>query len=602
MAKVKHRSKKQGKSSARFFSLLPKLKKTIFNRLILVWLVLLLAMIALGSNLYRLQIVEGDQLEKKARQQQMVYLRPYIPRRPIIDRQGNVLATDQLVYTLYVHPKLFKISQQEMAENLAPLIQNGTVEDLIQTFQRQRSGIRLAHTLPEDVAIQIQNLSFDGVELIQQYARLYPHQEAVSNVLGYVGFYDRQGQAGIEGSQEKYLERNPLTLRISRTGRGSLMPDHIPEGFANFDDLRLQLTLDLRIQRAANLALQNQIKEYGAKRGLVLVMDVKDGSLLALASQPTYDPNRYFEADMELFKNWAVSDSYEPGSTFKPINVAIALEEGVIKPNDSFNDSGRIYIDRWPISNHDFRTVGGRGMLTIPEILQYSSNIGMIRIMQKLPPQVYYDWLKKLELTEKTDIDLLGEGTGQLKNEAQFTRSQIEPATTAFGQGFSLTPIKLAQLISTLANGGNLVTPHLVKGLVDPQEQIHAQPRRPTPKSVFSPETAQTVLEMMETVVSDGSGAAATIEGYRIAGKTGTAQKASASGGYLANAKITSFVGILPVDNPRYVVIAVIDEPKRENSYGSTVAAPIVKSVMETLISVEGIPPSSTPSEQEENS
>ncbi len=558
-------------------------------RLLLVWAVMMASGVGLLVNLYRLQVSQARVLEKKARQQQMVYLRPFVPRRPIVDRNGNVLAVDRPVYTLYAHPKLFKRTKQEMAALLAPILDKKST-DLEKLFNKKNSGIRVSYTLTEEVADQIARLQADGLELIQQYSRLYPQQDLASDVVGYVDV-DHRGQAGLEYSQQNLLERAVRTIRLSRAGNGALMPDHVPEGFLHFDDLRLQLTLDSRLQRAARFALKQKIQEFSAKRGTVIVMDARDGSLLALASEPTYNPNQYFNFDVGLFKNWALADLYEPGSTFKPLNVAIALEAGAIQPDSHFNDTGQIQIGKWSIANYDFESRGARGLLSVSQILEHSSNIGMVRIIQQMKPEVYYSWLERLGLGQKVTIDLPFEAPGQIKSQQKFTATPVEPATTAFGQGFSITPLQLAQMHATLANGGKLVTPHVVQGLFNSKGQVYWQPRLSQPRPIFSPATTQTVLKMMESVVTEGTGKNAQIPGYRVAGKTGTAQKASPTGGYFTNAKITSFVGIFPVESPRYVVVAVVDEPKG-NAFGSTVAAPIVKSVIEAVIAIERIPPS----------
>ncbi|MBD2431792.1 MULTISPECIES: peptidoglycan D,D-transpeptidase FtsI family protein [Fischerella] len=559
----------------------------IKSRLLMVWGVLIAAGFGLGVNLYNLQIVQGPKLKEKARNQQMVNLRPFVPRRQVIDRNRAVLAIDRPVYTVYAHPKLFSKSNQEIAKLLSPIVDKDVTE-LKNKFDNKKSGILLASAMPEEIANRIFALRLNGLELIQKYSRFYPQQDLVAEVVGYVNL-DRRGQAGVEYSQEKLLERSVQAVRLSRTGNGSLMPDYAPDGFPHSDDLQLQLTIDSRLQRIARAALKQQMDKYSAKRGAVIVMDAWDGSLLALASLPTYNPNEYSKADISLFKNWTVADLYEPGSTFKPLNVAIALENGVITANDTFNDPGYIQVGDRTIKNAENKSYG---RINIAQILQHSSNIGMVQIIQRLQPSIYYGWLEKLGLGQAVSTDLPFVVASQLKSQEKFINLPIEPATTSFGQGFSLTPLQLVQMHGALANGGKLVTPHVIKGLVDSKNQMHYTPTRPAPRQIFSPVTAQQVVEMMETVVADGSGKASQIPGYRIAGKTGTAQKASSSGGYISGARITSFVGILPVDAPRYVVLALVDEPKGANAYGSTVAAPIVKSVMEALITIEQLPPS----------
>ena len=556
-------------------------------RLFAVWGVLMVAMVGLAFNLFQLQIVQGKKLTQKARNQQMVNLRPYMPRRPVVDRGNNVLAIDRPVYNVYSHPKLFDHSQEEIAEKIGPIIGKEKA-DLVKTFQSKRSGILLVSGVSEDITDKLISLRLNGFEFIQKYSRFYPQDDLVADVVGYVNL-DRRGQAGVEYSQEKLLERSGQTVRMSKSGNGSLMPNYVTEGFLNSDDLKLQLTIDSRVQRIARAALKEQMTKFSAKRGAVIVMDAVDGSLLALVSQPTYNPNQYAKSDISLFKNWTVADLYEPGSTFKPVNVAIALENGAIKPDDTFEDPGSIKIGTHTIKNAE-KT--GYRRLTIPEILQTSSNIGMVRIIQRLKPSIYYNWLERLGLGQKVETDLPFEVSGQLKNQEQFISSPIEPATTSFGQGFSLTALQLVQLHGALANGGKLVTPHVVRGLIDSEGGMHYSRTLSEPRQIFSATTTQKVVEMMETVVNSGTGKAARISGYRIGGKTGTAQKASPNGGYIKGARITSFVAILPVESPRYVVFAVVDEPKGENAYGSTVAAPIVKTVMEALIPIEQIPPS----------
>ncbi|BAZ83050.1 penicillin-binding protein 2 [Sphaerospermopsis kisseleviana CS-549] len=557
------------------------------SRLLIVWGILVAAGLGLAFNLYRLQIIDGAKLTQRARNQQMVNVRPFIPRRPVVDRNNNMLAIDRPVYTLYAHPKLFDKSKEEIAAKIAPIL-NKDARQLVKTFESRSSGILIANGIGENIADRLISFRLNGLEFIQKYSRFYPQDDLVANVVGYVNL-DRQGQAGVEYSQETLLERSRQTVRLSRAGNGAIMPTYAPEGFLHSDDLKLQLTIDNRLQRAARTALKEQIDKFQAKRGAVIVMDATDGSLLALVSHPTYNANQYSKADISLFRNWPVADLYEPGSTFKPLIVAIALENGVIKPEDVFNDPGTIKVADRIIKNAEINSFR---RINIAEILQTSSNVGMVQIIQRLKPRTYYNWLEKLGLGQKMDTDLPFAVSGSLKRQEKFLSSNLEPATTSFGQGFSLTPLQLVQMHGALANGGKLITPHVVQGLIDNQGKIHYSPNLPAPRQIFSPTTTQKVMDMMETVVSQGSGKASQIKGYGIAGKTGTAQKASPKGGYIPGARITSFVGIVPAEAPRYVVLAIVDEPKGANAYGGTVTAPIVKSVMEVLIPMQKIPPS----------
>ncbi len=598
-SKIRRRDavRRQGDSIRRRLAWIERLPEARANltqgRLIFVWVILVAGCTLLGVNLVRLQVFQTATLVRRAKQQQTKYLRPFIPRRPIVDRNGNVLAIDRPAYELYVHPVNFNFPKEDVAEVLAPVIGRSKAE-LLNRFSSAESGIRLEMDLNEDVARRIRGLLIDdvqvnGLDLQEWQQRLYPQQTLLSNIVGYVD-QDQSPQAGLEYSFRHILEQSSKSVRLNRTGEGMVLPDGIPNGFVNQDDLRLQLTIDSRVQRAVKPILDRQVKRLNAKRGLVMVMDTRDGAMLSMVSSPSFDPNRYYDVkDISLFKNWALTDLYEPGSTFKPIVVAMALEAGAIQPNDYFYDSGHLELEGWPIRNSNG---AGNGSISLAQIIKYSSNIGMVRVGGAIKPDTYYSWLERIGLGQKTGIDMPFEAIGQMHSRQDFVRSPLNRATTSFGQGLALTPIQLLKMNGMLASGGKMVTPHVVKGLYDSDGKPYWEPQRALPKQIFSPKNTRAVLRMMEGVVSDddGTGGLAKVEGYRVAGKTGTAQKAG-SGGYIEGAYITSFVGIFPVDNPRYVVLAVLDEPQGQ-AYGGTTAAPIVKEVIEIVAGIEQVPPS----------
>ncbi len=545
-------------------------------------------LVLLVGRLFAVQILQHRDLSQRATAQQTITLQPFTPRRPIVDATGNLLAVDEETFTVYVHPLMFSQPLSQVATQLAPILGRPAAE-LRTVMGQQDTGIRLANGLTRDTANRIRALRLDGIDLASEPSRVYPQGDLYSNLVGFLNA-DRQAQAGLEFSQRVLLERQPLRTDVGQTGGGSVLPDGLPPGFLHQDDLRLQLTINGRLQLAVRDALARQLARYKAKRGVALVMDVRDGSLLSVVSLPTYDANRYWKANPRLFSEWSIHDLYEPGSTFKPINIAIALEEKKITANEVVPDEGRIMVGGWPINNHDFSTRGGRGALNIAQVLQYSSNVSMVHIMQRLPSERYYEWLIRMGIDQAVGTDLPFAAAGQLKSRQDFTTQVIEPATAAFGQGLSLTPLKLLQLHAAIANGGRLVVPHVVAGLVNTRGELYWQPPRPPAQQLFSPETSRTVTELMETVVDSGSGKVTRIPGYRIAGKTGTAQKAE-NGIYIAGARITSFIATLPVENPRYAVLVVVDEPRGDDAYGSTVAAPVAKRVIESLISFEALAP-----------
>ncbi|MEO0407626.1 MAG: penicillin-binding protein 2 [Cyanobacteria bacterium P01_A01_bin.135] len=561
------------------------------GRLVCTWLLLVLAIAGLGTRLFHLQIIQANMLQQRAEGQRRVPVTPLSARRPVVDRHDRVVAIDRQVYTLYAHPRLFPDSSSEalddIAGKLAPILEQeaSAIRSLLGSAE---TGVKLAEGLSRDAASQIREFYLDGLDLAQQPERFYPHAGALVSVLGYVND-DGEGHAGVEQTYQDRLVQPFEAAEIMLGGNGAAVSGAVPMALLQRDDLQLRLTVDSRLQHVASQALQAQVETFSATKGAVLVMDAHSGALRVMATTPTYDPNQFYAADPEQLKNWVLTDLYEPGSTFKPINVAIALEAGYLQPGDQVHDEGHIVIGEWPIENSDYDVAGSRGDISVSEVMQYSSNVGMVRIMQRLPREEYYQWLEKLGLPESTGVDLPLEATSILKSREQFTSSTVEAATTAFGQGFSLSPMHLMQLHGAIANGGNLVTPHVAEGLVDSRGIPQWQPQRPAPRRIFSAKTSQAVLAMMEDVVTLGTGKSAQIPGHRIGGKTGTAQKASATGGY-SDSRVTSFISMLPADNPRYVVLVLVDEPQGSEAYGSTVAAPVAKQVMEALIVMEGLP------------
>ncbi len=593
------------------------------TRLTIIWGGLGLGALGLVARLVWLQVIDAPNLQQQARAQQRTIERPFVPRRPIVDRTGSQLAIDRPSYTLYAHPVQFReterikrqgkrteivvkpVATTEMAQRLAPILGIGA-DRLLALLSQRPTGVKLGTGLREDTASRLRALKVDGLDLRQgkdDYTRVYPQDKMAAEVLGYLD-PDRIAQAGVERSKSELLKRKVTEYQLTQTAKGAILPDAVTPDFLHTDDLKLKLTIDLRLQRAARQALHQKRTEWHARRGTVIIMEAETGAIRALVVEPTYNPNDYHQdikiytkevgvnKAMSLLQNWAVSDLYEPGSTFKPLAVAIALENGIITPNSKFYDGGLITVNQHPIRNADLKA---NGTIDVAQILQYSSNVGMVKMMQRLQPDTFYNWLQRLGLGQTSGIDLPLEAQGAIVSRKEFVRDPIYPANTAFGQGISLTPMQLTAAIATLANGGKSVTPYVVEGLFDSTGARTDSPTRPEPKQIFSPATAKSVMAMMETVVTKGSGVKAQIEGYRIAGKTGTSQKSNEGKGGYSDKKVTSFVGIIPVDADRhFVVFAAVDEPYKQGdrAFGSNVAAPIVKSVMEALISIEGIPPS----------
>ncbi|MFN7898751.1 MAG: peptidoglycan D,D-transpeptidase FtsI family protein [Synechococcaceae cyanobacterium] len=563
------------------------------GRMVAVYLLLCAALTGLAGRLAWLQIVDGARLEARARAIQTQIIKPIGTRRTIVDRMGRLVAIDEQRFRLWAHPRFFNMPGDEprsirpaadVMAKLAPVLGRPS-QDLLALVGQHKTGVKLATALDPETAQRVKALGISGLDLEAYPQRIYPQGSLFANVVGFLNL-ERVPQAGLEQSRDQDLRRQESTISMRKGADGTPLPDGLVPGSLYDDDLRLQLTLDARLQQVAQQALSRQVKHWNAKRGAAMVINARSGEMLALVSAPGYDPNRYWSYNPGVFREWSVQDLYEPGSTFKPINLAIALQEKAIEPHGKVNDSGNLMIGGWPIFNNDRRA---NGVIDFPTVLQVSSNVGMVQAMHNVKPQRFWHWLHRIGIDETPDTDLPGAVAGQLKSEKEFKEAAIEPAVASFGQGFSLTPLKLLQLHAMLANGGRLVSPHITRGLRS--GDALASTDRPTGLQLLDPQVTRTVVNWMESVVENGTGKGMRIPGYRIGGKTGTAQKAH-NGVYIPGARICSFVATLPVEDPRYVVVVVVDEPQGGNAYGSTVALPVARQIVEALLVIEKVPPS----------
>ena len=563
------------------------------RRMLAVYLLLASALGGLALRLAWLQVIDGQRLQARARAIQTHSVTPMGLRRTIVDRMGQLVALDEERFTLWAHPRYFNLPgddpqlvrpAEDVVARLAVVLARPK-EELLRTIGKLKSGVKLATGLDPDTAQHVRELGISGLDLEGYPQRIYPQGPLFANVVGFLNL-ERVPQAGLEQSRNRDLLRQETTFTMRRGADGTPLPDGIQAGSLYGDDLRLQLTLDARLQQVAQQALIRQVKQWHAKRGAALVMDARTGEMLALASTPSYDPNRFWSFNPGLFREWSVQDLYEPGSTFKPINLAMALQEKAIEPHGTVNDVGQLSIGGWPIFNNDH---SAHGVIDFPTVLQVSSNVGMVQAMSRVKHDHFWKWLHTIGIDDVPDTDLPGAVAGQLKTKAEFVGSPIEPATAAFGQGFSLTPLKLLQLHAMLANGGKLVSPHITSGLRS--GDALSGNRNVRGIQLLDPKITRIVMNWMETVVQKGSGKGLQIPGYRIGGKTGTAQKAL-NGVYIPGARICSFVAVLPIENPRYVVLVVVDEPQGGNAYGSTVAIPVAKQIVEALLVIEKVAPS----------
>ncbi|MGL4796480.1 MAG: penicillin-binding transpeptidase domain-containing protein, partial [Paraclostridium sp.] len=465
--------------------------------------------------------------------------------------------------------------------------------------------VRVKRWVDDGVAEKIRDAKLPGIWVAEDNQRYYPYGNFAPYVIGHTSD-DATGIAGIEMKYDKHLKGKPGRLIVSTDASGREIPHGMEKYYEPVQGNGLVLTIDEVIQHYTEKAVQKAYEVNNAKRVTVIAMDPKTGDILSMASKPDYDPNQsrtpiypYYEEELaqysdkdkikgyfSMWRNPAVSDTYEPGSTFKLITSSAALEENLVKENDKFTCTGSVTIGGRRIKC--WRHYRPHGEQTFPQGVQNSCNPVFIELGNRLGVAKLYDYIEAFGFMDTTKLDLPGEAKGILYNEKNV--GPVELATISFGQSISVTPMQLITAISGIANDGKLMEPRIVKEKVDNQGNITETINPKVVRQVISEETSKQMMEIVQSVVSEGSGKAAYLPGYRVGGKTGTAQKVI-DGKYAQGKYICSFIGIAPTDDPQIVVLAIVDEPTGVSAFGSTTAGPIVKEIMSDSLKYLGVEP-----------
>lgn len=498
-------------------------------------------------------------------------------RGDIVDRNGETLARDVETLTVCACPRLIR-DPDLVATRLAPLL-SVNAEELRKRLTLDASFVVLQTRLPAVLGDVLKKMRIDGIYWVREAQRFYPKAPLGSSIIGFVG-RDRKGLEGLEYMFNDFLEGKSGYITFERDALGQEIPTtvvvHPPE-----KGKRLHVTIDTTIQFFAEEALNRAIERTKAKRGVIIVNDPKTGDVLAIASYPSFN-NQFFEAfPPESWRNYAIHMVMEPGSTVKPLVLAAALEEKVVSLGNTLYCPGGIRIH-----NHWVRCIKTHGQESLEDVLINSCNTGIISIAQKLGKERLYRYLKDFGFGEKTGLSLPGEEKGLLRRPERWSLLSI--GAVPIGQEIMVTPMQLLSALSSIANRGVLMQPRLVKKITDAYGNVvHEFPPHAV-RRVVSEKTANLVLVMMEKVVEKGTGKKAQIRGYRIAGKTGTGQKAGPGGRYVPGAYYSSFVGFFPLPEPRFGVLVVLDEPEGEY-YGGDIAAPVFREVAENILRYRGV-------------
>lgn len=554
--------------------------KHVHKRIKIVFLIICFLFLLIVGKVFYIQVIDYGKLSTYAENLWGRNLPIESNRGLITDRNGVVLADNVTTSSLIFIP-----NQIEDKEKTAKLIAEILEVDEKEIYQHVTKKTSIERVHPEgrrlsyEVADQISDLNLPGVYLIKESKRNYPFGNYLSQTLGFVGI-DNQGLSGLELMYDKYLTGSYGAIKYFSDAKGNKL--ELNEVYEKPQDgINMTLTINMDIQESLERELDNAVLKYNPDQALGIAMDPNTGEILAIASRPNFSPSNYQDyTEEELNRNLPVWATYEPGSTFKIITLATALEEHLIDlEKDKYSDGGSIQVENARIKCWKH---GGHGEQTFLQVVENSCNPGFVVMGQKIGKEKLFEYIKKFGFGEKTGIDLNGESTGIL-----FSLDQVGPvelATTSFGQGVSVTPIQQITAVSAAINGGILYQPYIVKSLNEPETNTTVKENTPIIKrKVISEETSEKVRSALESVVTNGTGRPAYIEGYRVGGKTGTAQKVQ-DGRYMVGNYITSFMGFLPANDPEIVVYVAIDNAKGVTQYGGTVAAPIVKTVLEDAI------------------
>ena len=552
-------------------------------KIILISIVILFFLIVF--KVFYIQVIDYNKLNNLAKDLWSRNLPLEANRGNIYDINGNLLASSLTTTSLVLIPNQIK-NKKDTALKLAHILNVDEKEMLMHVSKK--TSIERVHPegrrLSYEIADKINELKLPGVYLVKEAKRYYPYDTWMSHTLGYVGI-DNQGLGGLELTYDKYLTGSNGSIKYFSDAKGKTL--NMSQKYEKPQNgMNITLTINKDIQQALERELDNAVSMYNPDRAIGIVMNPNNGEILGISSRPNFNSNDYKKNKMEdINRNLPVWMTYEPGSTFKIITLATSLEEKIVDlEKDEFNDTGSITVSGATL--HCWRH-GGHGLQTYLEVVENSCNPGFVNLGLKLGKDTLFNYIKNFGFGTKTGVDIVGESKGILFNVDKI--GDLELATTAFGQGVSVTPIQQITAVSAAINGGKLYKPYIVKSINEPETNSVIVKNEPKlVRKVISEDTSKKVRYALESVVARGTGHNAYIPNYRVGGKTGTAQKVE-NGIYLKNNYITSFIGFMPSNNPEVIVYIAIDNAKGVTQYGGTVAAPIAKNVLNSIIDILNI-------------